>query len=203
MSAVVFDLGGVFLDWDPRHLYRKLFVDDEEAMERFLAEVCTTQWHQEQDLGKTTLEACSELAARHPEQAELIWAWAERNPEMVAGVDQGTVAILAELVERGMPCYVLSNMEPEAYTYRLGHYPFLGWFDGRLISSEVGLAKPDPAIFELCAERFGLVKKRALFIDDRLDNVDTARSLGWPAIRFISAVDLRRRLEDLGVLPRP
>jgi 2-haloacid dehalogenase len=200
VSAVVFDLGGVFLDWDPRNLYRKLFGPDEQAMERFLSEVCTNEWHFQQDLGKSVIEACAELAGHHPDQAELIWAWATRNDEMVSRVDEDTVAVLAELRRAGMPCYVLSNMEPEAYAYRLSHYPFLSWFEGQVISSHVGLAKPDPSIFKLCAERFGLVVSRTLFVDDRTVNIDAALGLGWQATRFVSAGDLRDRLADLGVL---
>src|SRR5947209_11082146 len=95
VQAVVFDIGGVLLDWDPRYLYRKLF-DDEAEMERFLAEVCTMQWHHQHDTGVPFSESCAALAARHPDQAELIMAWGERNEEMEGGEIEGSVAVLRE-----------------------------------------------------------------------------------------------------------
>ncbi len=118
-KAVLWDLGGVLLDWDPRHLYRKLFGADVAAMDEFLAHVCSPAWHKQQDLGKSTDEACAELAAEHPGQAEMINAWAQRNEEMVAGVIDGSVEVLAELRAAGLPCYALSNMERDSWQRRL------------------------------------------------------------------------------------
>jgi 2-haloacid dehalogenase len=108
--AIVFDLGGVLLDWNPRYLYRQLFDGDEAAMERFLAEVCTMEWHHAHDLGTPPERTSPPLAEAHPEQAELIWAWSRRSEEMIAGPIDGTVAILSELRTTGVPCYALTNM---------------------------------------------------------------------------------------------
>lgn len=199
IDAVVFDIGGVLLDWNPRHLYRKLF-DDEQAMERFLAEVCTMEWHAAHDLGVPFVVSCQELAARHPEHAELIWAWGQRSEEMVAGPISGTVEILRQLRERGVRCYALTNMEAETYPRRLERYEFLRWFHGTVVSSAEGLAKPDPRIFELLMDRFGLVAERTVMIDDSAPNLEAACALGMTAIRFRSPVQLRARLQELGAL---
>jgi 2-haloacid dehalogenase len=197
--AVVFDLGGVLLDWDPRHLYRKLF-DDEVEMERFLSEVCTMEWHRAHDLGVPPEETSPPLVAAHPEQAELIWAWTQRSEEMLAGPIDGSVEILGTLKAAGVPCYALTNMETWTYPARRERYPFLTWFDGTLVSAFEGVAKPDPRVFQLLLERFGLDPPSTLFIDDSQKNVEAARSVGLHAIEFESPEDLRRRLEDLGLL---
>ncbi len=199
-KAVLFDLGGVFIDWNPRHLYRKLFKGDDRAMEEFLATICTPEWHELQDLGKPIREACDELAAQHPDQVRLINAWADRNEEMVAGVIEGSVAVLADLRARGVPCYALSNMEGEAWERRLGRYEFFQWFDGHIISGLVGVAKPDRRIFELAIERLGLYPKETLFVYDRAVNVETAAALGFAVHLFKSPSSLREVLEDLGLL---
>ena len=199
-SAVVFDLGGVLLDWDPRYLYRKLFDGDEAAMERFLAQVCTPSWHAAHDLGYSIFQACSELAARYPAQAELIRAWGQRSEEMVAGPIAGTVAILADLKQRGVACYALSNMEAETFPLRLRRFGFLRWFDGHVISGLEGMAKPDPRIYRLLLDRYRLAAGDTLFIDDRADNVAAARAVGICAVQFESAQVLRAQLESSGLL---
>lgn len=199
-SAVVFDLGGVLLDWDPRYLYRKLFDGDEAAMERFLTQVCTPSWHAAQDLGYSIFQACSELAERYPAQAELIRAWGQRSEEMVAGPIAGSVAILADLKQRGVACYALSNMEAETFPLRLRRFGFLRWFDGHVISGLEGMAKPDPRIYRLLLDRYRLPAGDTLFIDDRPDNVAAARAVGMCAVQFESPQVLRAQLETNGLL---
>jgi 2-haloacid dehalogenase len=196
--AVVFDLGGVLLDWNPRHLYRKLF-DDETAMDRFLTEVCTIEWHAAHDLGVPSERTCSELSAAHPEQAELIWAWSRRSEEMVAGPIEGTVEVLRSLKTAGVPCYALTNMERETYPRRRERFPFLGWFDGTVVSGFEGVAKPDPRIFELLLDRFGLTASSTVLIDDSPVNVEAARRVGIQAVQFRSPEQLRRWLADAGL----
>jgi len=195
----VFDIGGVLLDWNPRHLYRKLF-DDEDAMNRFLTEVCTMEWHMAHDLGTPFQVSCARLAAQHPGHAELIWAWGRRSEEMVAGPIDGTVDILRALRRRGIGCYALTNMEAETYPRRLERYEFLRWFDGTVVSSAEGVAKPDPEIFTRLLQRFGLTAETTLMIDDNPSNVAAAAALGMPAIRFESPDQLRRRLVEAKVL---
>ena len=199
IDAVVFDIGGVLLDWDPRHLYRKLF-DDEEAMERFLAELCTLEWHAAHDRGVPVARSCAELAAAHPEYAELIHAWGRRSEEMIAGPIDGTVEILRELKTAGIPCYALTNMEAETYPLRLERFGFMRWFDGTVVSSHEGVVKPEPEIFSRLLARFALHPQRTLMIDDSARNLETAASFGMKTLRFESPAQLRDRLVDLGAL---
>lgn len=199
IDAVIFDIGGVLIDWNPRYLYRKLF-DDEPTMERFLAEVATMDWHEANDRGVPFSVTCRDLAARHPEYAEEIWAWGRRSEEMIAGPIAGTVEILDELRRRSVPCYALTNMEAETYPLRLERFAFMRWFDGTVVSSAEGIIKPDPEIFERLIARFGLTPERTLFVDDSPRNVAAAAALGFQAERFRSPEDLRRRLQAAGVL---
>jgi len=202
--AVVFDVGAVLIDWDPRHLYRRLF-DDEAAMERFLAEVCTPEWNSRLDAGRPFAEAVEELAERHPDQADLIRAYRERWVEMLGGEIEGTVSIVRELRAAGVPVYALSNWSAETYPLTQPLYPFLDELDGIFISGEAGVGKPDPTIFRLFLERFGLEPGRIVFIDDSPNNVATARTLGIEAIRFEDAGQTRRDLVRLGfsLSPQP
>jgi 2-haloacid dehalogenase len=197
----VFDLGGVLIDWDPRHLYRRLMADEAD-MEEFLATVCTPAWHLHHDLGPGMAESCEELAAAHPDRATLIRAWAERSEEMVRGAIDGTVEILAELKAAGVRCYALTNMEPETYPLRRERFDWFSWFDGCVVSGYEGVAKPDPRIFRLLLDRYDLRPEQAVFVDDRPDNVTAARSLGLRAVVFESPARLRGDLEDEGLLAR-
>jgi 2-haloacid dehalogenase len=197
--AVVFDLGGVLLDWNPRHLYREMF-DDEAEMERFLSEVCTMEWHHAHDLGVPPEETLPPLIAAHPEYAEQIEAWVPRSEEMLAGPIDASVEILRELKEAGVPVYALTNMETWTYPGRRERYPFLGWFDGTVVSGFEGVAKPDRKVFELLLDRFCLTPETTLFIDDSPKNVVAAREAGIQAIEFESPAQLRQCLEEAGLL---
>ena len=201
VEAVVFDVGGVFLDWDPRHLYGKLFADDSE-MELFLAEVCSPAWHAPHDRGVSTATSCTELASRHPQFSELIWAWSTRSEEMIGGVDAGSVEVLRAVRETGMPCYALTNMEAETYPLRLKRFPFLGWFDGTVVSGREGVAKPEPAAFKRLLDQFGLEPRMTLMIDDTKENLEAASKLGIQTALFLSSRQLRAELEAAGILPR-
>ncbi len=197
----MFDVGGVLLDWNPRHLYRRLFVDEAE-MEWFLAEICSPTWHALHDRGASTAASCAELASRHPELSKLIWAWSDRSEEMIGGVDTGSVEVLRALRETGLPCYALTNMEAETYPLRLKRFPFLGWFDGTVVSGREGVAKPEPAIFRRLLDRFGLPPNTTLMIDDNKENLEAANRLGIQTTLFCSAHQLRAELVALGLLAR-
>ncbi|WP_434026079.1 HAD family hydrolase [[Pseudomonas] boreopolis] len=198
IDTVVFDLGGVLIDWDPRHLYRQLF-DDHDAMERFLADICSPQWNLQQDAGRPWREAVAELSARHPAHAALIAAYHARWPEMLAGEIPGSVAILHELRERGLRLYALTNWSHETFPVARERFPFLRWFEGILVSGEERLIKPDPAIFRLLLSRYGIAPQRAVFIDDAPHNVAGAAAEGLHAVRFRDAAQLRRDLAALGL----
>jgi len=200
IKAVIFDLGGVLLDWNPRYLYRKMF-DDEAAMERFLAEVCTMDWHEANDRGVSFEVTCAQLAAEHPEHAENIWAWGTRTEEMMGGPIEGTVEVLRELIAAGsVRVFALTNMEAHTYPLRRERYDFLGWFEGTVVSSTEGVIKPDPRIFEVLLERYGLEAGSTLMIDDSARNIAAARALGMPTVLFQSPEALRAELEEAGVL---
>jgi len=199
-DTVAFDLGGVLIAWDPRHLYRKLFAGDETAMEHFLANVCTHEWNRCQDAGRSFAEGARLLKAEHPEKAELIDAYFSRFDEMMPGPIAGSVEILAELRDRGTPLYGLTNFSAETYPPAFERFEFLRWFDGILVSGEVGLIKPDPRIFELLIERFAIDPRRAVYIDDVETNVIAARPLGIHGIHFTTPAALRAELAELGLL---
>jgi len=199
IRALVFDLGGVLIDWDPRLLYRKLF-DDDAAVERFLQEVDFYGWNVEQDRGRTFQAGIAELSARFPQYAEYIRAYDERYPEALAGALQPTVAILAQLKRAGYPLYALSNWPAEKFVYARAQFEFLKWFDLIVVSGEVKLIKPDPRIFTLLLERSGWRAEECVFIDDNETNVRAAHALGFHGIRFENAEQLTRALTRLGVL---
>jgi 2-haloacid dehalogenase len=198
-TAVVFDLGGVLIDWDPRYLYRTLFDGDDAAMEAFLSEVVTQEWNGHQDAGRPWSEAIEVLAAKHPERRDLIAAFWERWPEMLGGALDDTVAILAELRAAGVRVYALSNWSAETFPRARPRFPFLDWFDGIVISGEVKLVKPDPRIFSHLLETHGLAADRTVFVDDSETNVAAAVALGMIGIHFDGAEALRRELRSLGL----
>jgi 2-haloacid dehalogenase len=199
VKTVVFDLGGVLIDWDPRHLYRKLLADEAEV-EEFLATVCTPEWNLEQDRGRPFAEAVAELSERHPAHAANIAAFHERWAEMLGGDVPGSVELLAELRATGVPLYALTNWSAETFALARERFEFLDWFDGLLVSGEEGIVKPDPAIFRLLLDRFGLDAGATLFVDDSEANVAAADALGFDAVRFRDPDRLRRDLAERGLL---
>jgi len=199
-DTVIFDLGGVLLDWNPRHLYRKLFPGDEAAMEHFLGTVCTHEWNRGQDAGRPCAEATQLLRAQHPDKAQLIDAYYARFDEMIAGPIEGSVAILAELRERGTSLYFLSNYSAETFRLAPPRFEFLSWFTGGIVSGEHGVIKPDPAIYSLLIEHFAIDPKRAIFIDDVAVNAEAARPFGIHPIHFRGPDALGAELVELGLL---
>jgi 2-haloacid dehalogenase len=201
-TTVVFDLGGVLIDWNPRHLYRKLFAGDDAAMEHFLATVCTHDWHRHHDAGRSFAEGCRLLKAEHPDKADLIDAFGARQDEMIAGPIDDAVAILRDLCNVGVSLYALSNWPAEGFSSVRQRFEFLAWFRGILVSGEVGVIKPDPRIYELLIERFGVEPQRTVYIDDVEANVVVARLFGMHAIHFTTPAALREELVGLGLMPR-
>lgn len=202
MQVVVFDLGGVLIDWNPRYLYRQL-IEDEAAMELFLSEVCHGAWNEEQDRGRTFAAAVEEAVARHPGERALIEAYHHRWEEMLAGPIEGTVRILEELRDQGHELHALTNWSAEKFPVARERYAFLTWFGTILVSGEHGLIKPDPRIFELLLERIGHAADGCIYIDDNPINAEAAARLGFAAIRFESPDQLRHELVRLGALCGP
>jgi 2-haloacid dehalogenase len=197
-SAVVFDLGGVLVDWNPRYLYRKLLPSEGEV-EHFLAEVTTSAWNLEQDRGRTWAEAVATLSARFPEHAELITAYDERWQETIGGQIDGSVEILAELRDAGIALYALTNWSAEKFPIARERFEWLSWFKGIVVSGEERLVKPDPRIFRLLSDRYGIELQGAVYIDDNPPNVVAASELGMTALHFTGPAELRAALEN--VLP--
>ena len=197
VHTVVFDIGGVLLEWDPKLVYRDLLPDPAD-LDRFLDEICTPEWNATLDAGRPFDEACDELAGRHPDRAELIHAW-KRQDEMIAGEIAGTAALVARLREGGTPLYLLTNMPVEVFAARRRRYPVLQRFHGAVVSGEEGVLKPSPEIFVILRDRYGLDPAKTLFIDDMEVNVAGARAAGFLAHRFVDAPTLAVALEAHGL----
>ncbi|HUG61022.1 MAG TPA: HAD family phosphatase [Methylomirabilota bacterium] len=199
VTTVVFDVGNVLIAWDPRNLYRKL-IDDEAEIERFLAEVCTHDWNLDQDRGGSTwAEAVAERVALFPEHEALIRAFDERWPEMIPGAIEGSVAILHELADAGVPLYGITNFSAEKYVLARARFPFLDRFRDTVVSAHERLLKPEPEIYRRLLRRNALAAGEAVFIDDAPKNVAGAEAVGMKAIHFRSPEDLRDRLIALGL----
>jgi len=199
IDAVVFDVGGVLVDWDPRYLYRTL-IPDEQEMERFLAEVCSLEWHAQHDLGASYEDTIPALITDHPLWADEVRAWSDRFVEMYGGIFEGTVELLGQLRQRHVPLFASTNWGAESWELVKARYPFLRWFDGALVSGKVGIAKPDPAFFELLTETFGLVPEATLYIEDNLVNLEAAARQGFVTHLFVSPEALRAELDGRGLL---
>lgn len=196
---IVFDLGMVLIEWDPRHLYRKVF-GDTAKMEWFLATVCTNDWNLEQDRGRSFDAAVDEVTARHPDFAREIAMYRDRWMEMVPGAIEGSVKILEELNHKGVPLYAITNWNGDTFRATRRRFPFLSLFKDIVVSGNEKLLKPEPAIFHLLANRAGISLQNSLFIDDSLKNVRGAIAVGMRGHHFISPEGLRAALETHGVL---
>jgi 2-haloacid dehalogenase len=201
-SIVAFDLGGVLIDWNPRHLYRKLFPGDDAGMERFLAEVCTSEWNLQQDAGRSWQEATALLREAHPDRAALIDAFHQRWPEMIVGAIAGTVEILRELKRNHTPLYALTNWSDETFPVAAERFDFMDWFAGVVVSGREKLIKPDPRIYRLLMARYGLRADDMVYIDDNAGNAEAATALGMHGIHFVGPEALRQELTALGLLQR-
>ncbi|HLE52379.1 MAG TPA: HAD family phosphatase [Anaerolineales bacterium] len=199
--AIVFDFGGVILDWNPRYLYRKFFDGDLNAMENFLNEIDFTGWNLEQDKGRPFAVGVAELSEQFPQYADLIRAYDQHWEEAIAGPIQPTVNLLESLKRTGYALYGLSNWSAEKFQIARPRYEFLSWFETIMVSGEVELVKPDPRIYRLFLERIGRTAEECLFIDDSEPNVVAADQLGFKAIRFESPGQLETELKFLGLLP--
>lgn len=197
---MVFDLGGVLIDWDPRYLYRKIFASEEE-MDEFLATVATPEWHIEQDRGRTMEEATALLIGRYPQYRSEIEAFYGRWGEMFGGPMEESVHVLRDVRERGLPLYALTNWSAEDFPLARQRWDFLDWFDDIVVSGEERVIKPDKEIYEVLVKRTGLDPATTVFVDDRQTNVRAAEDLGFTAIEFRDAARLRAELARLGVLP--
>lgn len=200
MGAVIFDLGGVLIDWDPRYLYRPLFGADVAAMEDFLVRVCPPEWNRQLDAGVPFAEAVAQRQREFPEHAELIALWRDGWSQMLRDAIPETVEILAELRQRGHRLVALTNWSAETFPVARSRFEFLGWFEDIVVSGTERLVKPDPRIFRLALERNRLQAGATVFVDDLLPNVQAAAALGLDAVHFQGAGLLREALVRRGLL---
>lgn len=196
--TIIFDLGGVLIDWNPRHFYSSVF-EHEHEMEHFLQNIATSDWNELQDAGRTLEEATTILCLHFPEYERLIRLYYSEWKKMLKGPIQPTVDILKSLKDQGYRLLALTNWSDETFPVALEMYEFLGWFEGILVSGKEKLKKPDPAIFKLLMKRYQLNPSSSIFIDDNMKNIDAANSVGIDAIHFKSAEDLAGKLCDRGI----
>jgi 2-haloacid dehalogenase len=200
VKNIVFDLGEVLVDWNPRYLYEKIF-DTPEEVDWFLNNICTSEWNAQQDAGRTMEEATRWLVDRHREHEAEIRAYYSRWTEMFSGQIDGTVEILSNLLETGAyRVLALTNWSGETFPTALQIFDFLHWFEGIVVSRDEKLIKPDPRIYQVLFQRYQLNPSQSLFIDDSLPNVKAASELGMQALHFTNPATLKYQLEEYGVL---
>jgi 2-haloacid dehalogenase len=193
VKNIIFDLGGVLVDWNPKYVYRQIF-QTEEAVNYFLENICTFDWNEQQDGGRTIAEAEQVLIAKFPHYTEEIKAFYGRWPEMLGGPILPTLEVFESLLNTNKyDIYALTNWSAETWPIAVEMYDFLSWFKGVLVSGQENMKKPDPKIFHLICERYNLVAKETLFIDDNANNIKTADELGFKTIHF-SSID---KVEEL------
>ncbi|WP_326525802.1 HAD-IA family hydrolase [Sphingomonas sp.] len=199
-TSVIFDVGRVLYDWNPRFLYERL-IRDGEALDAFLRDVVTTEWHFQHDAGRPFAETAAELVARFPHHADLIAQWGPRFNETIPGPIAGMPDLVADLDAAGVPLYAITNFSGEFWPpFRAREAALFDRFRDIVVSGDEKLVKPDPAIYALALARFGLTPGEAVFVDDNAANVDAAAALGIHAILFRGAAALRADLGVLGLL---
>ncbi len=198
IDTVLFDLGGVLIDWNPRYLFQKIFKDSKE-MEYFLSHVCTPAWNAEQDAVRTFAEAVALAKQDHPEYSEAIEAYDVRWEEMLGGINLKVAEILKALKNKKIPVYALTNWSKEKFPIARKRYDILEQFDGIFVSGEIGVRKPYLEFYQLFLEQYAIEAQKAVFIDDVQENVEGAQQVGIHAIRFQNAQQLTQELKELGI----
>lgn len=200
MDTVLFDLGRVLLDWNPRYFYARFFPGDEAGLERFVTEVLSGAWIREMDAGKPAAIAIAERSRMFPQHAHLVARWTEGWPEMLPGPIDGSVELLARLRKRGHRLFALTNFSTETWPLARERFDFLDWFEHIVVSGELGITKPDPAIYRHAIARCRLEPEKTLFIDDLAANVEAARAIGFEAVLFSTPEQLAADLARFGFL---
>lgn len=198
IKNIIFDFGGVLIDWDPVYLYRKIF-DDEKEMDHFLENICTQEWNMQQDAGRSLSDATEFLQAKHPEHKELIAHFYTRWEEMIAGELKENVSVLKKLKSK-FPIYGLTNWSAETITIAYNKFDFFELIDGIVVSGDEKLIKPDPRLYQILLDRYNLKANESLFIDDNINNIETAQNMGFKTIHFTEGVNLENKVKDMGLL---
>ena len=199
-TAVIFDVGRVLYDWDPRILYRRLIADD-RALDTFLRDVVTTEWHFQHDAGRDFADTSAELIALYPRHRDLIAAWGPRFNDSIGDAIAGMHELVAELDSAGVPLFAITNFSHEFWPpFRAREAALFDRFRDVVVSGTEKLMKPDPAIYALALARFGLEPHEAVFIDDNRANIDAAAAMGIHALHFTDEATLRPKLRALGLV---
>ena len=198
-EVVIFDLGGVLIDWNPRYVYREIF-NNEEEMEYFLEHITTSEWNEEQDAGRSLSEATEMLVEMYPQHEINIRKYYGEWRGMLKGAIAQSVKILERLKkENNVRLYALTNWSAETFPFALKTFNFLEWFDGIVVSGEEKLKKPDPQIYHLLLSRYSLDASVCVFIDDNLRNVEAARACGIDSIHFETPSQMLKELRKRGI----
>jgi 2-haloacid dehalogenase len=199
INTIIFDLGGVLIDWNPRYLYRKILKDEEEIT-WFLENICTSEWNDQQDAGRSFDEAVRELISKHPEWEEAITAWGSRWQETIQGPISETVDILRQIRDsKKFRLYALTNWSAETFPWALDTFEFLHWFEGIVVSGVEKTRKPFPEFYHILFDRYKIDPAKAIFIDDNVKNIKGAQTVSLPAIHFKDPTQLRKELTQFGV----
>lgn len=200
IETIIFDLGGVLIDWNPRYLYRKIFKTEEEIT-WFLENVCTSEWNEKQDAGRSFHEATEELVLQFPEYEMPIRSWYGRWKETMNGPIHETVDIFRQMKEsKHYKIYALTNWSRETFPWALEKFEFLHWFDGIVVSGVENTRKPYPDFFRILFDRHAIDPSKAIFIDDSLRNIEGGRSLGLYGIHYQSSAQLKKELLELKLI---
>lgn len=195
INTIIFDLGGVLIDWNPRYVYRTIF-DSEQKTEWFLQHICSMDWNEQHDAGYPIAKGVEEKVMEYPEWEKEIRAYYERWTEMLRDPMHETVNVFQELKKNpNLKFYALTNWSAELFPYALKTYEFLHWFDGRVVSGEEMIRKPSAEIYQRLLDRYGVKPEEALFIDDSLRNIKAAAAMGINTIHFTSPQQLREELK--------
>ena len=201
VNNIIFDLGGVLIDWNPEYVYLDAFKGNRKKMEKFFDEVCTFDWNENQDAGYPLANATEDRIALFPEQADLIRMYYGRWEEMLRGSISGTVSILKKLVNNNnYKVFALTNWSAETFPIALKRFDFLHWFEGIVVSGTERTRKPFLEIYETTLERYGLKASESIFIDDNERNIVAANLLGIQTIKFLNPHQLKKDLKTKEIL---
>ena len=185
IDTIIFDLGGVLIDWNPEHVYKKVFNGDQKKVDWFLNNICTSNWNVEQDAGRTLSDGTEILVNQFPEHEKLIRIFYDRWEDMIGGVIKETEDILYNLKRQDKyNLYSLTNWSHETFHIPFQRYDFFKHFEGIVVSGEEKTRKPFPKIYEILLERYDLNPESCLFIDDNLENITTAEKFGINGIHY-------------------
>lgn len=201
IDTIIFDLGGVLIDWNPKYVFHETYFDSPEKREYFFSQICTHEWNEEQDAGRSIVEATQELVQQYPDWESAIRDFYGRWTDMLGGPFTETVEIFRKLRDDDRyKTYALTNWQANLFDIALVRYDFLHWFDGRVVSGEEKTRKPFPEFYRRLLDRYQVDPAKAIFIDDNLRNVQAAEELGIQSIHFLSPGQLQQELVKKNIL---